>query len=52
MALAFHCAHRLLDDTSARARAETAFRGLVASARVERDFARALHYHTRAERQA
>lgn len=33
LALAFHCAHRLLDDASARARAAAAFDRLVASAR-------------------
>jgi len=33
-ALAFHSAHRLLDDTRARARAKTAFQRLVASARL------------------
>lgn len=34
IALAFHCAHRLLDDARARARAQAAFDRLVASARL------------------
>lgn len=34
VALAFHCAHRLLDDAHAKARAEAGFRRLVTNARL------------------